>query len=411
MVIAYGTGQNFNAGIVCTDDELPFPYPYVLVKVTTWVNMQVEEELPTLEVHYPDMPPVQLDRDTMTTWRQLASFLGQPIPFFPPLLRRRDLLEQWRPGAVSAVALPVVPDHDVAALYTTAAMENDPNSVVARTLIDLGHARLGASIRHTEAAVAEIEKLDVDYCLTIAARPATVIDRGYDDRRVPEQDRRAAWMDLFHRTDELAAECVDIGYVLDSCRCFPYTHIASFHNDELQRFRDDLGHSVVHEWLATLQPSLRTAGHQRIEDRRSTDRFRYLEDPATGAPVVEQTSAYGLGVTRVVTLIPERLPTTDDLAVVILEGTAWVRTTSGTLYLMPVPEHVSGHAWGYGGTGPGALAATIETLLEDITAPGKRHELGTAISSLTKHATGDGIMLDRATLIAAKRKPIRWDRY
>ena len=412
LLVAYGTGPWSNAGNLPALDEMPVPDAYAVVSVTDGIYPPLDPDLPELLVAYPGIPrKLDLDLGIRTSWPVLSAFLGQKIPFFPPLMRSAERIESWRPDSAPIVDLPLVPDHEVAPLFVVAGMEQNRDGPVARTLLDLALARQGGAVHNTLEDLAEVERAqDADYCITIAARPAILTDRAYNDRRVSDIDRRAAWMELFHRDDELAAACLRIADVLDGSRCFPYTHWHAFDGRRLERLSDDLPHSVVHEWLDTLVPSKRTAGHARLEQRGQHDHAEYLEDPATGAPVVELRRDWGGRVKRhIVTLIPERIVNTSPLAEVILEDLPWVRTADGALYLMPVPQGTTSLTWGYSGHGPGALAATVEALLDDVTALGTREEHGTSVTNLMEREFPHGTVFDRAALVAAREQPHTWN--
>ena len=405
VYFVYATGQHFNAARFNVAQHAPTNDVYAIIAVTTFVNLQINEHLPALDVTYPHVPAsLGLELPVSVSWDDVARVLGQPLPYFPRLMRTPERLHQWRPGATPVVGLPTVPDCEVTPLLTAAAFE-EGDTLVARTMLDLAIARQGSVIEHTLKDLDEIDQAGAAGSLTIAARPSTRPRRSYQDRRVPESERRAAWMELFHRDDELAAECLRIADILDSARDFPYIWPHTFSGETIDQYARDVPHSVITEWLDTLQSSARIAGHVRLERWDNYDLMRYLEDPASGAPVVEMSRIRFGGRERVIaTLTPARIVSAQPLAEVILEDIPWVRTEDGTLYLMPMPYDVAGLGWGYSGQGSGALAATVEALLEEISTIPTSQEQGTAITDLFKVHHDHGTVLSRAALETAKRR-------
>lgn len=408
VLLSYGTGQHANPHKRC--DDLPYDDIYAIVFVTTFIDGRIDPHLPELEVIYPNIPNRLLpDIYMSSSWPIVAANVGQKLPYFPELLRSQELLERWRPEVEPKVELPAVPDHEVSTLFMAAGLEFDPNSVVARTLLDLALARQGSAVRNAVRDVEKIEYADAEYCVQVAARPATLTNREYDDRRVDETDRRAAWMELFHREDEVAARCLKIGDILDSSSSFPYIQVHVFDAQKIRSMRTSRHHSVLDEWIGNLISSRRLAGHTRLEAVRSCESVNYLEDPKTGAPVVELISRNPLEKQHdIVTLVPERIPNTTELREIILEDSPWVRTADGELYLMPIPVRTTALSWGYGGHGPGALAATTEALLDDITSPGTRTEQGTYLTNLFNYQFPDGTVLNRERLLLARERPRQW---
>jgi hypothetical protein len=406
--VVYGIGQWFNAAHQRFYDDASFDDSFAVVRVTTFVNLHIDERLPALEVDYPGVPQdMDLEvRLSTTSWPVLAAVLGQPIPYFPPLMRSVELFERWHPGTAAVVDLPLVPDQDVDILFVVAGLEEDQNSPVARTLRDLAVVRQGGAITSTLRDLKEIEDAAADYCIHVAAQPAVLTRRGYHDRDTSETERRAAWMELFHRDDDPAARCIRAADVLEGTEHFPYNCIHHFDEDVIEDRARTGRDSVISEWLDSLTPVRKVAGHIDLLDTRGTwDDVRYLEDPATGAPAVDMRRPFLRPRRRVSTLIPAQIPNTKPLAEVILDDIPWVRTNDGKLYLMPVFHGTQGLAWGYSGRGSGTLAATIEALLDDITARGTFDEQGTGVTTLLEQKHPHGTILDRDTLLAAYRRP------
>ena len=112
------------------------------------------------------------------------------------------------------------------------------------------------------------------------------------------------------------------------------------------------------------QSSASTAARRRESAPHSAE---LLYDDASGCAAVRRTGH--TGEITVYASVPQRIGTLASLAEVILsDGTVWIRTSDGDLWLAPaLPGR--GLSWGYSGGGPGALAALLDRLLDDITAP------------------------------------------
>ncbi len=94
---------------------------------------------------------------------------------------------------------------------------------------------------------------------------------------------------------------------------------------------------------------------------------RAWRDPATDLPVAEGDE----GVMQAA--VPQFLPAVTPLAEVILgKPVVWIRTEDQRLYIAPEQPGV-GVNWGYSGSGPTTLAALLDRLLDDITAPAPSH--------------------------------------
>lgn len=156
------------------------------------------------------------------------------------------------------------------------------------------------------------------------------------------------------------------------------------------------------EWQARLEPADRKpAMFARITEPEEEHRPGF-RDPLTDAPAVLHTGG------ELLACIPNRLPAHSPLAELILDKgpMVWVRTGDGTLYPAPQDPQL-GLNWGYRGTGPGVLAALIDRLLVDITAPAADAATVTAdgpagLEELTQLPWPTGTVLERAVLEAAR---------
>lgn len=240
----------------------------------------------------------------------------------------------------------------------------------------------------TLRTLAECEQRSIKYgrhngdVTVVAAPPLPVPD--VDDKIVDEQRRRAGWLEILGRTDQLAAECVRQVDMWDGGADFPFSNPEQI----------DPSTEYGAEWSARLEPIERTVAFEHIdfEGQRET-----LTDPETGAPAVRQPD--GL----LMASIPQRLATFSPLAEVILDSPIWVRTEDGTLYPAPKDSYF-GLSWGYCGSGPASLALLISRLLDDINARGADDIDGApdGLEKLTQIAWPPGTVFTRAQLEAAR---------
>ncbi|MGH3851976.1 MAG: hypothetical protein ACRDR6_00440 [Pseudonocardiaceae bacterium] len=329
--------------------------------------------------------------DIGARWADLARVLGQPAPYWPYMLRIPTLIAAWRPGAPTAI-YPTIPDIDVdtTPLLRLAATLPEGNSAHKMLL----HLARVIQLRSTDSALEDLERLtecerrSVDAgqhqgnATVVAARPLQAPE--VDDETLDEQHRRAGWLEILDRTDQLSAECVREVSMWDSGADFPFSN-----PEEI-----DPATEYGAEWAARLEPIERTAAFELID---FDGQCETLTDPKTGAPVVLQPDGALLAA------IPQWLAAFSPLAEVILDSPIWVRTEDGTLY--PAPKgHDYGLSWGYVGSGPGSLALLIHRLLDDITAHGFNDINGVSegLEELTQTEWPPGTVLTRAQLEAAR---------
>jgi hypothetical protein len=317
------------------------------------------------------------------TWRHLARALGQPVPYWPYLLRDPALIQAWTPGAPTVQA-PAHPDLDTAVLSRTAAMF-DPGHATHRTLLALTRT---VQNRATRSAVGDLRSLAQftnetgAAMVTVAAEPLVIGNIEADTEELDDTVRRIGWQGLLDRADTLSVECVRQARVWDGGRHFPFATTEEIDRDT----------AAGAEWAARLQPTTRTAAFVAMGDHDG----EALTDPATGAPAVR--TAHG-----VVTAVPQRLPATSPLAEIILDRPIWIRTADGTLYPAP-KDHYWGLTWGYGGSGPGSLALLISRLLDDINSQAADSASGApaGLRELTALKWPKGTVLTRDRLEAAR---------
>jgi hypothetical protein len=327
--------------------------------------------------------------DVDADWADLARILGQPAPYWPLMLRIPTLVAAWKPGTPTLTYL-TIPEIDTTPLLRLAAIlrQGSPAQQVLPQLASTAQRRSTTSTVYELQHLAECEQRAVKFgrhrgdVTVVAARPLPVPE--INGETLDESDRRAGWLELVDRTDQLAAECVHLAKMWDGNRDF------RFSNPEYIDPTTEYGA----EWAARLTPIERTAEFAIIDHDGNGET---LADPETGALVVRRPDG-SLWAT-----IPQRLPATSPLAEVILDSPIWVRTEDGTLY--PAPKNSYwGLSWGYPGSGPGSLALLISRLLDDINAPGADNATGApaGLEELTQRKWPCGTVLRRAQLEAAR---------
>jgi len=323
-------------------------------------------------------------------WRDLARVLGQPAPYWPRPLLIEKLITAWQPGA-AAVTYPAISGVDAESLLRLAATY----PVDAPAFQALLHLVIRAQHRSTESALMCLDilqecltrkihpELPGESTTTVAAVPLPVPDEASWPQPA-DAVLRAGWMDILNRTDQLAADCVREAVSWDGGKLFPHASVEEV----------DPTSEYGAEWFARLEPvTERKAVYQCLGDG-TEDAF---VDPECDAPVVRTSDG------TVLVAVPQRLPTTAPLAEIVLDRPIWIRTADGTLYPAPRNEYF-GLNWGYGGSGPAALAVLIHRLLQDITAqgPDQINHAPDGLIELAELKWPQGTVLSRAVLEAAR---------
>ncbi len=319
-------------------------------------------------------------------WSDMSRVLGQPMPYWPLALRIPELICAWKPGAAPITA-PTQPDIDTTALLRMAATLESEHPA-HRTLLNLARV---AHHRTTASALQDLKILHEsitrdsgpDVPTAIAAIPLPAPEASRED--LDSTTRRAGWLEVLGRSDTLSMQCVREVRAWDGGKDFPFSN-----PEEV-----DPTAPPGSEWAQRLKPIQRTAAFELIDYQGEGET---LTDPATDAPAVRKTNG------QLVAAIPQRLPATRPLAALILaRDLIWVRTQDGTLY--PAPKHPSfGLSWGYGGSGPAALAALIDCLLDDINAaaPALPYDAPEGLQILTQTKWPAGTTLTREQLETAR---------
>ena len=314
-------------------------------------------------------------------WSELSRVLGQPVPFWPSPLRIPELLSAWQPGSpkVVAAARTVL---DVSLPLRLAAIV-EQGSPAQRVLLNLAQTWQSRASVDAEQDLQIVNKATKPETMTVAAVPLQVSRVDLDD--LEESVRRAGWLEILGREDNLAAECTRQKVMWDGGADFPSSNPETIDPDD----------TYGREWAQRLIPAPRTAAIEVLDPRKSA--LEILVDPETDASAIRGSDG------MLHAAIPQRLPASSPLAELILGHPIWVRTQDGILY--PAPKnHYFGLSWGYSGSGPGALAVLAHRLLSDINAVAADTVDGApeGLEKLMRKKWPSGTVLTRAQLVAAQ---------
>jgi hypothetical protein len=348
-----------------------------VVEVSSGLSLSHGPEVSAVLPALPDRPPYPL------TWTHLSAVLGEPLPYWPPTLRDRRLLAAWNPEAEPTTAMPV-PALDTAALLTMASTYPE-GSPTARVLVNLARRAHSQAIKSAEQTLQLVEEAGTtDAQLRVAARPLPA--PAGDLREVDSTTRRAGWLDVLARTDDLARRCVTEASRWDGGADLPFSNPQQV---------DPQKNRWAFYWSKRLAATERTAAFEIIGASKPGEA---MIDPATDAPVLKHISG------RMTAAIPQRLPATSPLAELILADPVWIRTADRTIYPAPRGAYY-GLSWGYSGSGPGALALLVDALLDDINAkaPAGIDGAPAGLEELFTRKLPKDTVLTRAQLEAARR--------
>jgi hypothetical protein len=226
------------------------------------------------------------------------------VPYWPYALRDPDLIEAWEPGTAPVIA-PARTDLTTGPLLRMAAML-DQEHATNRTLMNLVRVDQDRATRDAlqdlELATANVQRWTDRHqrsILVVAAEPLVIGDLNADSDDVDDTVRRIGWIELLGRTDPSSWACVRQALAWDGGKHFPFSS-----PEEI-----DPESTAGRERVARLEPAkARTAEFACIDRGGAGDA---LVDPLTGAPAVRLPDG-------VVTVVPQRLPTSSPLAEVIL---------------------------------------------------------------------------------------------
>ncbi|MFI1441819.1 hypothetical protein [Streptomyces fructofermentans] len=329
-------------------------------------------------------------------WDDVATYVGQVLPWWPDLLRLPSLIRAWKPGAqVAMVEIPANDNEKV--LRRVAANESfDVTSRVAAT--DMANGIRNNRIDNTNH---EIEI----FCMEgYGDRPNQVVPGAVPDTThhpLPcDGDREAlqsGWHKLALHThpDAVAALEVAVGREPDLLPFGAVTEIPVQPG------------TISDRWTRRLTMCDPTAAHAVLAQDAKVDAF--FIDPLTDMPVLCAPGDGGKQVWRF--YAPLSLPAGGaELASVVLHHTLWVLTSDGHVH--PAPCTPAEHLWWGDGWGDRAseAASVVDQLLTDLSAIVDLHKHWDAPKGLTDLFNEEhkkGAELTRATLLHARMTPPR----
>ncbi|MFJ4192090.1 hypothetical protein [Kitasatospora sp. NPDC089509] len=332
-------------------------------------------------------------------WGDVADLVGQPLPWWPGLLRRPEVVRQWQPGAAAVVAQVPAEDRETA---LRKAARNPAFRADARTAL----TNMADQIRNqrVEGVASEI-KIFGDHAARLQTR--MVVAARHDESTHPievlEEDDdvedvlATGWRAIATSTqpDAVVATDIALGY---------HPHLLPY-----GRFTDVLAKqgTVAERWSRRLTMCDPTAVHATLAEGKQVEAF--FVDPLTDMPVV-RTKADGSKGPQWLFYAPLALPASrDELASVVLYGTVWITTTDGQVH--PAPCTPGEHLWWGDGWGdrPTEAAHVVNQLLDDLTRPvSLRYHWDNAPAGLTalfNEEHKQGTEVTRATLLHARMTP------
>ncbi|MFE3717572.1 hypothetical protein [Streptomyces cyaneofuscatus] len=331
-------------------------------------------------------PPLEYE----VQWGMVTRLVGQPLPWWPSLLRRSDVISQWSPGAPITIA-EIVPDEQEATLRQAASYWS-VDSPARTALVDLANSLRNRRIDSLNSEIrifGDHDAYPYGDPLLIAARHRT---EGYPLPRTDDRDvLSAGWRTIASSRLFEAYEPLGIGMYCepDLLPFGPPTEVSA-------------RGSTARRWGQRLAPCDPTALHAVLADEAQDVSF--YTDPTTRIPVVRKGSARQ-GTWAF--LAPLRLPDqAAQLRSVILDDTVWVKTDDDRIY--PGPCTPDEHLWWGpgGGDRPTEAAWVIAQLLDDIStevslADNWRHA-PKGLTKLLNRAHEHGTELSRAELEQAR---------
>ncbi|MEU5241638.1 hypothetical protein ACH4UR_35605 [Streptomyces lydicus] len=298
-----------------------------------------------------------------TTWRQLAAVLGQPAPYWFPVLRDREAIAAWRPGAAPALVPACHVTNPVTALAELAADEPE-GSPAAELCWYLAREVRRRDHESVSRNLAELRKNAADggdgAHLVLGAEPVQLLRPA--PAQLSEMVRRAGWLAITERRDVLAHRVADFAQRWDGGEDWHTGGMVSVMPNSC---------ATAREWADRLTPADRSQAPTVLEkvlldSAHDTETDVLLHDPVTGVPALHRSR--GTETEDIFTFSLQRLPTRSPLAALTVSGDAcWIRTEDTTLWFAPEREGW-GVSWGYSGTGCHNLAQLLDILLKDVSA-------------------------------------------
>ncbi|MCF3143765.1 hypothetical protein [Streptomyces platensis] len=329
-------------------------------------------------------------------WGDVVALAGQPLPWWPDLLRLPELIREWKPGSPAAVAQ--VPSNRTEKILRRVA-RNDAFDVTSHLAVtdmanDIRNDRTD-SCEHENEIFGRDRYGESPNPVVIAAVPDTTghpLRSGGDREVVTAGWRKLA---LSNHPDAVAALEVAVGR---EPGLLPYGALTEV---------PDRPGTIVERWARRLTMCDPTAAHAVLAHGDSAEAF--FIDPLTDMPALRTSGRGGKPLWRF--YVPLSLPANGgELASVVLHHTMWITTSDGHVH--PAPCTPTEHLWwgNGGGDRPSEAAAVVDVLLDDLAATVNLREHWKAPKGLTtlfneehKH----GAELTRATLLHARMTPPR----
>ncbi len=173
-------------------------------------------------------------------WAVYADTIGGTAPHWPYTLSPPAVMERWEPG-IPVAEVAATPEVDITPLLQLAAALPDA-SPAQRTLINLART---IQSRATDSARNDLEIFAGEErfrAVAPAVSPMPVPDAETDD--LPEDIRRAGWLEVLSRRDDLAAAAIHRLRVWDGGEALPFSKYETI----------DLRDPHSKEWAARLRP-------------------------------------------------------------------------------------------------------------------------------------------------------------
>ncbi|WP_457511798.1 hypothetical protein [Streptomyces sp. TE33382] len=330
------------------------------------------------------------------SWGDVATLVGQVLPWWPDLLRLPSAIHKWEPGAQTAVA--EVPANENEKILRRAAA-NGVFDVTSRAAVtDMANSIRNNRIDRTTSEIRIFCKEghgETPNQVVAGAVPDT------GNHPLPCDGERealkAGWHKLALHTHPEAVAALEVAVGSDP-DLLPFGAVTEI------PVRPG---TISDRWTRRLTMCDPTAAHAVLAQDNKVEAF--FTDPLTDMPVLRTPADGGKPVWRF--YAPLSLPAgSAELASVVLHHTVWVTTSDGHVH--PAPCTPTDHLWWGDGWGdrPSEAAAVINTLLNDLGAPVDLHEHWTAPEGLTALFNEEhemGVELTRSALLHARMTPRR----
>ncbi|MER6161196.1 P-loop NTPase fold protein [Streptomyces sp. NPDC001868] len=323
-------------------------------------------------------------------WGVVSTLAGQPLPWWPNLLRLPELVTEWRPGAEPAVVR-VPADEDETVLRRAARNAALPEEARA-ALVDLANTMRNQSVSGVEGTVGLYGRSVDAHRTVVAAHPDVT------GHPLPETEDRAllsaGWKAIGDSYESDAAAALQAARAYDP-ELLPYGAVTEVERPD----------ATVERWIERLVACDPTAAHVTLARARRTEAEAFFLDPLTGMPAL-RTGGDASERGRWRFHAPLSLPANGQLASVVLQDTAWITTDEGLVF--PAPCAANQHFWWGDGWGdrPTEIAYVVSSLLDDLRAvPDFDEQWSLAprgLVALFNEEHAPGTELSRATLLHAR---------